>query len=77
MAVNENIILTNRIRLIRISYGYTQADIADKLSISSSAYGKIERNPLNASIKTLKKISSAIGVSFRFLIDIENNNHTE
>ncbi|MGL5890702.1 MAG: helix-turn-helix domain-containing protein [Bacteroidia bacterium] len=77
MAFIDNIKLSNRVRLIRESYGFTQADIADRLDISPSAYGKIERNAFNASIKTLRRISIVIGVSIKFLIDIENINYIE
>jgi transcriptional regulator with XRE-family HTH domain len=64
--------IANRIRNIRESYGLTQADVAYKANITPQAYGKIERRAGKTKIETLIKIANAIGVSIKFLIDIEN-----
>jgi transcriptional regulator with XRE-family HTH domain len=66
--------LGERIRKIRESKGLTQAEVADKIDISASAYGQIERKAANAAFYTLCKIASALEVKITFLIDLENNN---
>ena len=67
----------NRIRRIRETYQLTQFEIAFRCTMSSSAYGQIERKASKCSIETLLKISNAIGISLPFLIDINNKNFTE
>lgn len=69
--------LANRIRKIREAYGFSQAKIAYKCEISPSAYGQIERKAIKSTFETLNKIAKAIGVSVKFLIDIENENFVE
>jgi len=69
--------LENRIRKIRESYGLTQAEVAFKADISPQAYGKIERRANKAKIETLIKIAKAMGVSIKFLIDVENPKYVE
>ncbi len=69
--------LANRIRKIRETYGLTQAEVAYKVEITPQAYGKIERRAIKTKIETLMKISTAIGVSTKFLIDIENDDYFE
>lgn len=62
--------LPERIRQIRISQGFTQEIVADRLKISASAYGQIERNANKASYETLLKISLALNVTIKHLIDL-------
>jgi DNA-binding XRE family transcriptional regulator len=69
--------LANRMRKIRETYGLTQAEVAYKVEITPQAYGKIERRAGKTKIETLMKIASAIGVSTKFLIDIENDDYFE
>ena len=64
--------LSNRIREIRKSYNLSQAELAYRCNISTSAYGKIERNAEKSSLETLRKVASGLGVSTVFLIDTEN-----
>jgi len=64
--------ISNRIRKIRTSYGLTQADVAYKVNITPQAYGKIERRAGKTKIETLVKIANAIGVSIKFLIDLDS-----
>ena len=63
--------LCNRIREIRKSFKLSQADLADRCSISTSAYGHIERNAEKSSYETLEKVADAMGVSIAFLINLE------
>lgn len=66
--------LPNRIRQIRTSKRLTQEIVADRLNISTSAYGQIERNANKASYETLLKISYALNVTIKYLLDIDNDN---
>lgn len=63
----------NRIRKIREAYHLKQSEVALKIGMEPSSYGKIERRAGKSSIETLKKVAIAIGVSLPFLIDIENS----
>ena len=73
----DSMTLSNRIRKIREAYDLTQVEVADRIGCTGSTYGEFERNADNASIKTLLKISLAIGVSLSFLIDRNNPNFIE
>ena len=63
--------LCNRIREIRKSFKLSQAELADRCCISTSAYGHIERNAEKSSFETLEEVASAMGVSTAYLIDLE------
>lgn len=65
-------ILANRIRKIREAKELSQEDVAEKLGISCSAYGQIERRAQNSSFNTLLRVAKCLGVSLPFLVDIEN-----
>jgi transcriptional regulator with XRE-family HTH domain len=69
--------LEKRIRNIREAYGMTQAEVAYNANMSPQAYGKIERRASKTKLETLLKIANAIGVSIKFLIDIENSEYFE
>lgn len=69
--------LGERIRKIRESQNLTQAEVADRIDITPSAYGQIERKAANSSYLTLQKIALALNVSITFLLDIENPNYIE
>ncbi|OZB90053.1 helix-turn-helix domain-containing protein [Paenibacillus sp. XY044] len=53
----------NRITILRLTKGLSQKDMADKLSISQSYYGKLERNPENVSLDVARKIKNILEVS--------------
>lgn len=69
--------LPNRIRKIREIYKLTQSEISGRMNISTSAYGKIERNANHSSYETLTKVASAIGVSVQFLLNVNETNYKE
>ena len=69
--------LANRIRKIREAKGVTQAEVADLIDITPSAYGQIERIAATSRFDTLCKIADALGVTIIFLIDIKNENFIE
>lgn len=64
--------LAERIRKIREAQSMTQADVADLVGITPSAYGQIERIAGTARFDTLCKIANALSVKVTFLVDIEN-----
>ena len=67
--------LAERLRKIRETKGVTQAEVADFIDITPSAYGQIERRAGTTRFDTLCKIADALSVRVTFLIDIENPNH--
>lgn len=68
--------LAERIRKIREAKGLTQADIANKIEITPSAYGQIERKAGSSSFDTLCKIADAFSVKVTFLVDIDNDTYS-
>ena len=52
-----------RIRRIRAGKGYSQANIAEDLGITSGAYAKIERGETDASISRLMQIAKSLEVN--------------
>ncbi|MHB1278799.1 MAG: helix-turn-helix domain-containing protein [Bacteroidia bacterium] len=60
--------LTERIRTIRQSKGLTQEQVAERMDISGSAFGQIERNAERATFATLTKIAAALEVSIEYLV---------
>lgn len=63
--------LPNRIRRIRIAQNLSQEVVTERLNISASAYGQIERNANKASYETLLKISFALNVKITNLINTD------
>lgn len=60
--------LSERIRTIRKSKGLTQEQVAERMDISGSAFGQIERNVERATFATLMKLSLALEVSIEDLV---------
>ncbi|ATP55363.1 hypothetical protein CPT03_02230 [Pedobacter ginsengisoli] len=58
----------NNIRKIREVREIKQAYIAQKLDISLTSYGKIERNEVDISVKRLNQIADILGVSVAFIV---------
>lgn len=63
----------NNIRTLRTFFKYTQEYMAAELNISCSAYGKIERNENEFSVKRLFQIAAVLGVSIELLIYLDAN----
>ena len=57
-----------RIRRARKAAGMTQADLAEKLGISTSFLGHIERGTRKASLETVVGIANALNVSTDLLL---------
>jgi transcriptional regulator with XRE-family HTH domain len=64
MSVNE------KIRSIREAKGLTQEQVAEKLGISSSVYGDIERGENDPKLSKLEKIAEAFEIELSELVDL-------
>ena len=64
MSVNE------KIRSIREAKGLTQEQVAEKLGISSSVYGDIERGENDPKLSKLQKIAEAFEIELSELVDL-------
>ena len=67
MSVNE------KIKLIREAKGLTQEQVAEKLGISSTAYGNIERGDNDPKLSKLEKIAEILGIKLPELVDSSEN----
>ena len=63
MNIGENI------RLIRLKKGLSQEKVADFLSISTTAYGYIERNKSEITVSRLLKICKVLEVDFSEILE--------
>ncbi|MBY6240393.1 helix-turn-helix domain-containing protein [Methylosinus sp. Sm6] len=52
-----------RIRALRSSHGWTQRTLGDRCGMAATAIYLIEKGAQNSSLTTLKKVTSALGVS--------------
>lgn len=66
--IGENI---KRFRELR---GFTQDFMADKLNLTQSAYGKIEKETVKLTIERLQKIAEILEVDLANLINAKNQN---
>lgn len=57
-----------RLKELRIEYGLTQRELAEKLSLTQTTIGKYERGELEPSIEVLKKLSNTLECSIDYLI---------
>jgi len=61
----------SKIKEYRNEQGLTQKDLATKADISRSYLGDVEKNRYNASVETLQKIASALGIPVTKLLTTE------
>jgi XRE family transcriptional regulator, regulator of sulfur utilization len=64
-----------KIRHIRIQKGLSQENLAEQLRISTTAYGDIERNKTEVSVRRLLKISELLGVEACSLLNDKLKDH--
>jgi len=64
----KDIALGKRIKRIRKAVGLTQERLAEKVHISTTHIGLVETGKRRASLKTLQKIASVLGVKTKDLI---------
>jgi len=60
----------NRIRLLRESKGISQQDLAAQCNFEKSNLSRLEAGNTNPTIRTLHKISNALGVTLSDLVNI-------
>ena len=65
------ILIGEKIRNIREIQGVTQQDLAARCDFEKSNLSRIESGRTNLTIKTLFKISSALAVTIKDLVDVE------
>lgn len=58
----------DKVRALRDAKGFSQDYMAEKLSISKNAYGKIERGETKPSLQRLEQIASALELSLEELL---------
>ena len=56
-----------QVRELREKQGYSQETFANKCGLHRTYYGAIERGERNVSLKNIKKIAKALGVSIKEL----------
>lgn len=66
MSVNE------KIRSIREAKGLTQEQVSEKIGISSSVYGDIERGDNDPKLSKLQKIADAFEIELSELVDLSD-----
>src|SRR5438105_4892722 len=63
--------LGERIRTERLIRGFSQEYVAEKLGISTSAYGNIERDEVSTTDDRLKQIAEVLGIKLEDLLRLE------
>jgi transcriptional regulator with XRE-family HTH domain len=58
----------NRVKKVRKAFGYTQEDVANKLNISASHYGKFECGKTLPSIDILIELAALLHLSLDFVL---------
>lgn len=66
-------LLSKRIKAIRLYRGFSQIEIANKLNIDQSTYSGYEREAGNLQFNTVVKIAEALECSIPFLTDIHSD----
>ncbi|NLO85208.1 MAG: helix-turn-helix transcriptional regulator [Clostridiales bacterium] len=66
--------LGRRIRKQRTSLGWTQEALAEKIGVSTSFVGHVERGSRKASLETIVALSNSLGVSLDYLLAGSLNN---
>jgi transcriptional regulator with XRE-family HTH domain len=74
LAISESTairLLAKRIKMLRMEKDWSQEQLAERASIQRSYLADLERGSRNPSVRTLIKISNALGVSIRHLFPAE------
>ena len=69
--VDVYIRIGERIKKLRQNKGMSQQTLADECDIESPNLSRIENGNTNPTIKSLWKISNALGVKLKDLVDVE------
>lgn len=77
----DNSILGKRIREERSKIGLTQEKLAEFAEVSPAYMGRIERGERNITVKTLVRITNALGTTIDYLlkdtIEVEDNSQVK
>lgn len=65
-------VIAEKIKKLRKAKGFSQEEIADKLSISQSAYARIERGESNSWAAHLEKLSEIFEIRPEELVTLDN-----
>jgi transcriptional regulator with XRE-family HTH domain len=57
-------------RAARLRLGLTQEEVAKKVGLAQSVYGRIERGAMMPSVPTLRKLCLALGISSEALLSL-------
>lgn len=68
-------VFSARLKWLRELKGLSQQDMADKLTISQSYYGRFERNKGEPNLETLSKLPKILGQSIDFMIGVTDYTH--
>jgi HTH-type transcriptional regulator/antitoxin HipB len=66
--------LAVHLRALRLAKGWSQKQLAEKLSLSQSRIARIERDPLSISVDQMLKVLSILGASMRIELDASRSN---
>jgi len=66
--------LSDQIKFIRSSKGWTQEDVAEKLDISTHAYSKIERGETDVNFSRLQQIAKVMEIELPHLLGLNDKN---
>lgn len=66
-------IFQERLKALREQHGFDQKDMAEKLNISSSAYGFYEQGRNEPSLESLKNLSETFNVTTDYLLGLSND----
>lgn len=69
--------MKNNIKAVRQSRGLTQQELADCIGTTKHQVFKLESGETDFRCSTLVKISKALGVSVAYLLDLNDEAHTD
>ena len=61
-------LISQRIKAARKAARLTQAELAEKIGISTNAVAKLETNVMNASLQTLLNIANVLDIDINYLL---------
>ena len=70
-------IVSKKIRETRKLANLTQAELAEKINISTNAVAKLETNLMSTSLQTLINIANALNIDINYLLLDENTVHKQ
>lgn len=69
-------VIAKRIRAARKAAHLTQAELAEKINISTNAVAKLETNLMNVSLQTLINIANELEIDMNFLLSGNDNTNS-